>query len=129
MITTGYPTTSARKTEIVDVTNGLTCSDMSDFPEKSFGTVGASLGGTPVVCGGVGFSGYSNWCHRLRNGKWEKFAWMKERRDRATGVMHNDKLHVFGGRSSSKSKSRTTETISVDGENSYGPDLPTAIRY
>ena len=130
MITSGYPRSSAtRKTEIVDVTNGLTCSNLNDFPEKIYGTVGANLGGTPVVCGGVGFSGYSNWCHRYNIYKWEKFATMKERRQYATGVMHNDKLHVFGGRSSSNSKSQTTETINVDGDVSYGPDLPTAIRY
>ena len=52
MITNGWPTSSARKTEIVDVANGLTCSDMADFPVELYGAVGANLGGTPVVCGG-----------------------------------------------------------------------------
>ena len=40
--------------------------------------------------------------------------------------MHNDKLHVFGGYSGSNLQ--TTETINVDGEVSYGPDLPTGVR-
>ena len=31
MVTSGYPTSSARKTEIVDVANGLICSDMAEF--------------------------------------------------------------------------------------------------
>ena len=40
--------------------------------------------------------------------------------------MHNDRLHVFGGYSGSSSL-QTTETINVDGEVSYGPDLPTGV--
>ena len=52
MVTSGCPSSSARKTEIVDVANGLTCSDMADFPVELYGAVGANLGGTPVVCGG-----------------------------------------------------------------------------
>ena len=52
---------------------------------------------------------------------------MKEKRGCAAAVMHNDRLHVFGGYSGSSSL-QTTETINVDGEVSYGPDLPTAVR-
>ena len=51
---------------------------------------------------------------------------MKEKRGCAAAVMHNDKLHVFGGYSGSILQ--TTETINVDGEVSYGPDLPTGVR-
>ena len=53
MITTGFPRSSAtKKTEIVDVANGVSCSDMANFPVELYGAVGANLGGTPVVCGG-----------------------------------------------------------------------------
>ena len=52
MITSGYPNSVTNKTEIVDVANGLACSDMPDFPVQRYGAVGANLGGTPVVCGG-----------------------------------------------------------------------------
>ena len=122
MVTSGYyPRSSAtRKTEIVDVANGLTCSDLAEFPEELSAAVGANLGGTPVVCGG------SEKCFRLTNSVWEEFASMKEKRDDAVDVMHNDKLHVFGG--SSGSNLQTTETINVEGEVSYGPDLPTAFK-
>ena len=51
MITTGDPTSSATKTEIVDVVNGG-CADLADFPLPINGAVGAYLHGTPVVCGG-----------------------------------------------------------------------------
>ena len=48
MITTGFPYAEARKTEMVDVANGLTCSDLAEFPEELYRAVGANLGGTPV---------------------------------------------------------------------------------
>ena len=126
MVTSGYPTSSARKTEIVDVANGLTCSDMAEFPVELYAAVGANLGGTPFVCGGS-FSGQAlEKCYRFKNSVWEEIASMKEKRDDAAAVMNNDKLHVFGGHSGS-SILQTTETINVDGEVSYGPDLPTAV--
>jgi hypothetical protein len=127
MITTGSPMDSARKTEILDMANGLTCSDMADFPVALYGAVGANLGGTPVVCGGYGSSiKYSEKCFRFKNSGWEEYASMKEKRWLAAAVMHNEKLHVFGGHSTS-SKLQTTETINVDGEVSDGPDLPRTV--
>ena len=121
MITSGAPKSSAtRKTEIVDVVNGGTCSDLTDFPVDIYGTIGANLDGTPVVCGGAW---YSEKCYRFTNGGWEQFASMKEKRYAAAGVTHNKKLHVFGGYNGS-SKLQTSETISIDGEVSDGPELP-----
>jgi N-acetylneuraminic acid mutarotase len=100
---------------------------MADFPVELSGAVGANLGGTPVVCGGYGSSiKYSEKCFRLKNSGWEEYASMKEKRNGAAAVMHNDRLHVFGGYSGS-SRLQTTETINVDGEVSYGPDLPTGV--
>merc|ERR1719350_946850 len=119
MIASGY----TRKTEIVDLANGLTCSDLAEFPVELSGAVGANLGGTPVVCGSYS----SEKCFRFKNSGWEEYASMKEKRQYAGAVMHNDRLHVFGGYSGS-SISQTTETINVDGEVSYGPDLPTGVR-
>ena len=116
------PFFSARKTEIVDVANGVSCTDMADFPVLVYGSVGANLDGTPVVCGG--FS--ENECYRFTNGVWEEFASMKKERVYAAGVMHNKKLHVFGGWDGS-SVLQTSETINVDGEVSDGPDLPAGV--
>ena len=79
MITNGYQ--SFRITEILDVANGLTCSDIAYFPVELFGAVGANLGGTPVVCGGyLGSSVYTEKCYRFKNNAWEEFASMKEKR-------------------------------------------------
>ena len=131
MITTGTPLSIAtRKTEIVDVANGLSCSDLARFPVEITVAVGANLGGIPVVCGGWGSSiEYSAKCFRLTNSVWENFASMKEKRGYAAGVMHNDKLHVFGGYSGSTVQFglQTSETINVDGKVSNGPDLPTGV--
>ena len=98
MITNGYPfwSSSTRTTEIVDVANGLTCSDLAEFPVGIYAAVGANLGGTPVVCGGRS-SEYSEKCFRFKNSVWEEYASMKEKRQNAGAVIHNDKLHVFGG--------------------------------
>ena len=93
MITNGDPSVFARKTEIVDVANGLTCSNLAKFPVELSAAVGANLGATPVVCGGYS----SEKCFRFKNSVWEEYASMKEKRHVAAAVMHNDKLHVFGG--------------------------------
>ena len=101
MVTSGNPRSSAtRKTEIVDVANGVTCSELADFPVEIEGAVTANLDGTPVVCGGVLSPWphqYSDKCYRFTNFAWEVFASMKKERGNAAGVMYNKKLHVFGG--------------------------------
>ena len=127
MITTGYPWSFARKTEIVDVVSGLSCSDLDDFPVEIKGSVGANLHGIPVVCGGDLGSSYSEKCYGLTNGAWEEFASMKQKRAFAAGVTFNKKLHVFGGYNSDSSMLKTSEIINVNGEVSDGPDLPTAV--
>ena len=96
MITTGDPTSSARKTEVVDVVSGETCPDLAYFPVKNYGAVGANLDGTPIVCGGYS-SGYKRKCYRIKNGKWKEFASMKEKREYAAGITYKNKFHVFGG--------------------------------
>ena len=126
MVTSGSPTSTAIKTEIVDVENGVSCPDMADFPVQLYAAVGANLDGTLVLCGGRSGSTYSDKCYRLKNGTWEEFATMNEKRSFVAGVIHNDKLHVFGGYSGS-SNLQTSETINVDGVVSDGPDLPTAL--
>ena len=121
MITTGFPV--GWNTEIVDVVNGVSCSDMAYFPiPYIYGAVGGNLDGSPVVCGGQ----YTETCYRLANGVWEEFTSMKENRQYAAAVMYNKKLHVFGGWDNSF-RTKTSETINVDGDVSDGPDLPTGV--
>ena len=124
LITAGSPS-SGTKTEIVNMANGIICSDMADFPVELYGSVGANLDGTPVVCGGYSYR-FSEKCYRFTNHVWEEYAYMKETRSGAAGVIYNKKLHVFGGFDGS-SILQTSETINVDGEVSDGPDLPAGV--
>ena len=124
LITTGEPTSSARKTEVVDVVSGESCADLADFTLENSAAVGANLHGTPVVCGGYS-SGNSQSCYKFTNNGWQQFASMKEKRRYFAGVTHKNKFHVFGGTDGSRSK--TTELISIDGGVEYGPDLPEAV--
>ena len=132
MITTGFRldwSTTKTKTEIVDVENDITCSDLGDFPVKLHAAVGANVHGTPVVCGGyVTYSdyGYSDKCYSFTNGVWKEFASMKDKRIYAAAIIYNKKLHVFGG-GNWNSRLQTSETISLDGEVSDGPVLPIAV--
>ena len=105
MITTGYPESSARKTEIVDVVTGETCADLADFPVENRGAVGANLDGTPIVCGGFDSSySYYQTCYKYTNAGWQQFASMNERRGYAAGITYKNKFHVFGGTDGSSIK-------------------------
>ena len=126
MITTGYPGSSAIKTEVVDVVSGETCADLADFPLANYGAVGANLDGTPVVCGGNDYPTDYQTCYKLTNSGWQEFASMKEKRKYAAGVMFENKFHVFGGYDS-LNLLQTSELISIDGGVEYGPDLPIAV--
>ena len=125
MVTTGDPTSSARKTEVVDVVSGETCADLADFPVENDSAVGANLDGTPVVCGGM------ESCYKFTNAGWQQFASMKEK-SYAAGITYKNKLHVFGGAISDGTLynvvvTKTTELISIDGGLEDGPELPEAL--
>jgi hypothetical protein len=126
MITTGRTDSSATKTEVVDIESGESCADLADFPLTNWGTVGANLHGTPVVCGGYSpVSAYLKTCYKYTNTGWQQFATMKEKRAYSAGITYKNKFHVFGGWDGSYSK--TTELISIDGVVEYGPELPKAV--
>ena len=79
LVSTGYPLSSATKTEIINTDNsGLTCKDLEEYPLQIQGAVGFNMGSLPVICGGYELyeSGptYPNQCHRLETGKWQPFA-------------------------------------------------------
>ena len=65
MITTGFPWSSATKTEIIDIASGVTCSDLEDFPVEIHKGVGGNLQGTPIVCGGIGSFTSSQKCYKF----------------------------------------------------------------
>jgi hypothetical protein len=126
MVTTGEPTSSVRKTEVIDVLNGQPCADLADFPLANVGATGANLDGTPVVCGGHASATYYQTCYNYTNAGWQQFASMKKKRRFAAGVVSKNKLHLFGGGDGS-GPLQTSEIISMDGGVEYGPELPEAV--
>ena len=125
MITTGYPFSSATKTEIVDLANGRSCRDLAEFPVEILGAVGANLQGTPVVCGGSSSSFEpQKICYGFTNGRWQEYPSLKEERSYAAGVVYEREWHVFGGSTIQK----TSEIVNENGEIVDGPALPTAVQ-
>ena len=54
MITSGIPTSTSTRTEIIDVIDaGTTCPDLAKFPLDVKFAVGANLQGVPIICGGT----------------------------------------------------------------------------
>jgi hypothetical protein len=130
LITTGSPTSSATKTEIVDVVSGETCADLADFPLPNYGAVSANLDGTPVLCGGrdSSYTAYQT-CYKFTISGWQEFASMDEKKYGAAGVVYQNKFHVFGGYNDNNGRLHKSELISIDGGVEYGPSLPTAVAY
>ena len=128
MIATG--SWSSTETEILDVINDETCSNLDEFPDKiRKAAVGANLQGTPIVCGGFGRtdSPDSDKCYKFTNGKWKELTRMKKIRSYASGVIYKNKWHVFGGSATDETYRTTSEIISIDGEVSDGPELETSV--
>ena len=128
MITTGYPFSSATKTEVVDVVSGETCADLADFPLSIDRAVGGNINGELVVCGGRHGTGiddtYYQTCYKFTISGWQEFASMKEERGSTAGVLFQNKFHVFGGLNGNDVL-QTSELITIDGGVEYGPELPT----
>ena len=75
LVSTGYPPSSATKTEIINTDNsGLTCKDLEEYPLQIDQAVGFNMGSLPVICGGYDGSTILNQCHRMESGKWQPFA-------------------------------------------------------
>ena len=129
MITTGWPLSSAIKTEIVDVVSGETCADLADFPLPNYGAVGANLDGIHFACGGRNTSSYYyQTCYKFTISGWQEFASMNEQRRSAAVVTFQNKFHIFGGYGIGQfGRLQTSELISIDGGVEYGPELPTAV--
>ena len=126
MIVTGWTYPGDTTTEIIDVIDGETCTDLADFPMEIGYSVGANLQGTPVVCGGSRNSfGNSDKCYQFIHNAWQEFATMNKKRSFAAGIIYDKKFHIFGGNDGSAKKS--TEIVSDDGAVIDGPVFPTGV--
>ena len=133
MITTGYPRNveDMRRTELIDLLNDETCSDLADFPGKILAcAIGVNLLGTPIVCGGVmsHTNTGENKCYKYFQGGWQEFASMKTKRGYPAGIIYKNKLHVFGGWLKKNVILRSSEIIGLDGVVTDGPELPFEVQ-
>ena len=83
LVSTGYPPSSASKTEIINTDNsGLTCKDLEDYLSEVYGAVGFNMGSLPVICGGYYQGYYGSWhinqCLKMVSGKWQLFAYLAQ---------------------------------------------------
>ena len=79
LVSTGYPRSSATKTEIINTDNsGLTCKDLEEYPLQIERAVGFNMGSLPVICGGYDGSTHLNLCLKMVSGKWQLFAYLAQ---------------------------------------------------
>ena len=126
MIVSTDSMSEATKTEIIDVINGETCSNLADF-KIILEPVGTNLQETPVLCGRDLIHSFKFKCYKfIKNDGWQEFASLNGKRDMAAGIVYKNKFHVFGG-SGRDSNLKTSVIISESGVSEDGPDLKTAI--
>ena len=79
LVSTGYPLSSAQKTEVINMEDDSICQDLEDFPLQISDAVASYLGSFPVICGGQEESDSLNQCHQLKSGVWQPFATLGQR--------------------------------------------------
>ena len=127
MVTSGVISNSHnKKTEIINLAGQTTCDDFEDFPIEVNGAVGGEIQGIPVVCGGylgnINEISFSNKCYHFFRGSWQSTTKMKEERGWASSIVHNNKMHIMGGRNKS---GRLASSEILNGNRSVeGPNLP-----
>ena len=85
---TGYPKTSGKLAEIVDMENSsVTCNNLQDFPVERLATMGGLLDGKPLICGG--WYPYSADCYQYDQ-TWNPTIQMNKQRGAAGYVTMND---------------------------------------
>ena len=121
LVATGDPEGSAIKTEVVDITDPSKSCLLSDLPYIN-GAASCSLGSSPIICGGYAGSddSYRDQCIVLGS---SLTITMNEKRYYPSVVsLNSTTLWVVGGHYHDRLDS--TEFISLNGDASYGPDIP-----
>ena len=134
MLSTGYPSNVSTKTEVIDLEDSnVVCKDLDNFPIELYGSVGGNLASIPIICGGEFYNGslYSfNKCYKYKEGGWQHFVTMIDRRSGAAGIVYDNALHIFGGFDyNEETPLKSSEIINEDGSTTEGPQLPEKIVY
>jgi hypothetical protein len=125
LVTTGYPTSTSVKSEIIDLDDSSNhCQVLEDYPIAVQGAVGGFLNqGDPLVCGG----GYpaTNVCHVV-NQPGQSSEMLEERWYSASLTLNSSHLWITGG-SNGNVRLQTSEFVSIGQPSVQGPDLPYAV--
>ena len=134
LITTGYPSYSSKKTEVIDLENSnIKCKDLNEFPMEIFLGVGAKLASMPIICGGLFYDAFtiehsSDQCLIYTESGWQHFVTMIDRRIDAAGIIYDNAFHIFGGYDQDENTIlQSSEIINEDGSSTEGPQLPIPI--
>ena len=146
MISTGFPLNSGNKTEVIDLENGnVKCKDLEDFPIENSHAVYANLASMPIICGGWFWKCPDNCtqdpqncpqncphssdkCFIYKEGGWQHFVTIRDRRSVAAGIVYNNAFHIFGGHDTDENvKLQSSEIVYEDGTSTEGPQLPSPI--
>ena len=103
------------------------CNNWPDFPISVWGATGGLIGGTVIICGGIG---YVDECYSLTAEKTTLVTHMSVVRSRAASIVINDNtLWVTGGDGYDKGEYlASTEYVTLtEAMSGPGPDLPMAL--
>jgi len=134
MVVGGYGDGTYHKdTQIMDLSKQKTCK-WNDFPTLHDGATGAIMPNNEIlICGGISKSSsgytYHDECYKLsiESKSWSYVATMSSKRKLAASAEIDGKLFITGGYDGNDRLS-TTEFITVEGEVSAGPNLPSPPR-
>lgn len=128
MVATGNPTSSAKKTEVIDPrSDDVTCQALEDYPLSVAGATGALIDEQfPLICGGYSGSARDE-CYVIGTSSVQ--ATMLYTRYYASNVAINSThLLIMGGYGNS-GRLKTTEVVSIGQKSVAGPDLPHDLSY
>ena len=122
LIIGGYDGSYSQKASIINKQSN--CLDLDDLPKPVVGATGLFANQQPIYGGGNNGTSYSNECFKWNNG-WSNFATLKTARGYTAMVKLENSLWLTGGWNGNRLKS--TEHIKMNGEVSYGIDLPQEV--
>jgi hypothetical protein len=124
LVTTGYPTSTSVKSEVIDLQDPSNiCQTLEDYPIAVGGAVGGFLNqGDPLVCGGYPDT---NVCHVV-NQPGQSSEMLEERYNSASLTLNSSHLWVTGGYNGN-ARLQTSEFVSIGQPSVQGPDLPYAV--
>jgi hypothetical protein len=125
LVTTGQPTSTSVKSEVIDLEDSSNhCQVLEDYPIQVHNAVGGLLNQVdPLVCGG-GYP-FTNVCYVV-NQPGQSSEMLEERKNSASLTLNSSHLWITGGYNVN-GYHQTSEFVSIGQPAVKGPDLPYAV--